>query len=62
MTRPSCPKGQSPGREGSVAGGGVEGVCGVPTVVPQAGLTPQLLSWQGLCTQHLASLLGSGCI
>lgn len=27
MTRPSCPKGQSLGREGSVAGGGVEGVC-----------------------------------
>lgn len=28
MTRPSCPKGQSLGREGSVAGCGVEGVWG----------------------------------
>lgn len=41
MTRPSCPKGQSLGREGSVAGCGVEGVWGggVAAVVPQAGLT-----------------------
>lgn len=47
MTRPSCPKGQSLGREGNVAGGGVEVVGGVAAVVPQAGnltdnLTAQL--------------------
>lgn len=39
MTRPSCPKGQNLGREGSVVGGGVEGVCGMAAIVPQAELT-----------------------
>lgn len=43
MTRPSCPTGQSPGREGSVAGVGWKvGGGGEPAAVPQAALTPQL--------------------